>query len=45
MVTTRSFVFFGGGSVLHYDSRNVEVPTITIVGSLVQHGIPVMVYR
>uniref|UniRef100_A0A7C8YZR5 Carboxypeptidase n=1 Tax=Opuntia streptacantha TaxID=393608 RepID=A0A7C8YZR5_OPUST len=31
-------------TVLHYDFLNVEVPTITIVGSLVQHGIPVMVY-
>lgn len=32
-------------SVLEYDFLNLEVPTISIVGSLIRAGIPVLVYR
>lgn len=32
-------------SVLDYELRDLEIPTITVVGKLVQEGIPVLVYR
>ena len=32
-------------SVVHYDLRNLEIPTIDVVGSLVNSGIRVLVYR
>jgi hypothetical protein len=32
-------------SVVNYDRRNFEIPTINIVGSLVSSGIRVLVYR
>ncbi|XP_061358870.1 serine carboxypeptidase-like 45 isoform X1 [Gastrolobium bilobum] len=30
--------------VLQYDNKNLEIPTIPILGSLVKYGIPVLVY-
>lgn len=32
-------------SVLDYELRDLEIPTITVVGKLVKAGIPVLVYR
>jgi hypothetical protein len=32
-------------SILDYDLRDLEIPTITVVGKLVKAGIPVLVYR
>lgn len=32
-------------SVLDYELRDLEIPTITVVGKLVKEGIPVLVYR
>lgn len=38
-------VSFGDGSILDYELLDVEIPTITVVKSLVTSGIPVLVYR
>lgn len=32
-------------SILDYQMLNLEIPTISLVGSLVKAGIPVLVYR
>lgn len=32
-------------SVLDYELRDLEIPTITVAGKLVKEGIPVLVYR
>ena len=39
------FVYYFSYSVLRYDMKNLEIPTIGVVGSLVKSGIRVLVYR
>ena len=45
MVPPSIILFIIDDSILDYEVLNLEIPTISIVGSLVKSGIPVMVYR